>query len=96
MGIFNPENHQDGKENKPQQFHSEVNTEGSSWSNYSADFAVDLWWHDCSPVRRVNQKPRKMYKRHQQSSSTEAHTTGDSESGNDLDLDTWDDLFHNN
>ena len=74
----------------------EVNTEAPSLSNFSADFAVDLWWHDCSSGRRVNQKPRKMYKRHQQSSSTEAHTLSDSESGNDLDLDTWDDWFHTN
>lgn len=72
----------------------EVKTEGPTLSNFSADAAVNLWWSDCSTGRRVNQKPRKEYRRHKQSSSTVASTSGDSESENELDLDTWDDWFH--
>ena len=72
----------------------EVNTEGPTLSKFSADAAVDLWWSDCSFGRRVNQKPCKEYRRHKQSSSTVAHTSGDSESENELDLDIWDDWFH--
>ena len=41
-----------------------VNTEGPTLGNFSADAAVDLWWSDCSSGRRVNQKPRKEYRRH--------------------------------
>ena len=72
----------------------EVKTEGPTLSNFSADAAVNLCWSDCSTGRRVNQKPRKEYRRHKQSSSTVASTSGDSESENELDLDTWDDWFH--
>ena len=32
----------------------EVNTEGPTLSNFSADAAVDLWWSDSSSGRRVN------------------------------------------
>ena len=73
----------------------EVNTEGPTLSNLSADTAVDLWWSDSSSGRRVNQKPRKEYRRQKQT-STVAHTSGDSknESESELDLDTWDDWFH--
>ena len=59
--------------------------------NFSADAAVDLWWSDCSSGRRVNQKPRKEYRRHRQNSSI---ALDDSESENELDLDTWEDWFH--
>ena len=41
----------------------EVNTEGPTLTNFSADAAVVLWWSDCSSGRRVNQKPRKEYRR---------------------------------
>ena len=59
--------------------------------NFSADVAVYLWWSDCSSERRVNQKPRKEYRRHRQSSSI---ALDDSESENELGLDTWEDWFH--
>ena len=72
----------------------EVNTEGPTLSNFCADAAVNLWWSDCSSGRRVNQKPRKEYRKRKQSSSTVADTSDDSESENELDLDTWDDWFH--
>ena len=74
----------------------EVNTEGPSLTNFSADAAVDLWWIDCSSGRRVNQKRRKEYRRHKKrnSSSTVTNTSDDSESENELDLDIWDEWFH--
>ena len=72
----------------------EVNTEGPTLSNFSADAAVDLWWSDCSSGRRVNQKPRKEYRRNQERCSTVASTSGDFESENELDLDSWDNWFH--
>ena len=71
----------------------EVNTEGPTLSNLSADSAVDLWWSDSSSGRRVNQKPRKEYRRHKPS-PTETHASSDCESETELDLDTWDDWFH--
>ena len=43
----------------------EVNTEGPTLNNFTADAAVDLWWSDCSSGRRVNQKLRKEYRRRQ-------------------------------
>ena len=39
----------------------EVNIEGPSLGEFSADAAVDLWWTECCTTRRVNQKPRKEY-----------------------------------
>ena len=69
----------------------EVNTEGPTLSNFSADAAVDLWWSDCSSGRRINQKPRKEYRRNQERCSTVA---SDFESENKLDLDSWDNWFH--
>ena len=70
----------------------EVNTEGPTLSNFSADAAVDLWWSDCSSGRRVSQNPRKEYKKSKQSSSTAPDDSAANE--NELDLDTWDDWFH--
>ena len=37
----------------------ELNIEGPSLSQFSADAAVDLWWTECCTTCRVNQKPRK-------------------------------------
>ena len=74
----------------------EVNTEGPTLSTFSANAAVDLWWSDCSSGRRVNQKPRKEYRRHRKSSSTAVTLTSsesESEDLDELDLDTWDDWF---
>ena len=68
----------------------EVSTEGPSLSSFSADAAIDLWWSDTSSGRRVNQKPRKEYRKH---SSTEkpSRPGSDSESSEyELSLDTWD------
>ena len=39
----------------------ELNIEGPSLSDFSADPAVDLWWKECCTTRRVNQNPRKEY-----------------------------------
>ena len=40
----------------------EVNAEGPTLANFSADSAVNLWWSDSSG-HRVNQKPRKEYRK---------------------------------
>ena len=69
----------------------EVNTEGPTLSSFSADAAVDLWWGDCLHGRRVNQKPRKEYRRH--SRSSRVADDSETESEGELDLDTWDDWF---
>ena len=66
----------------------EVNTEGPTLKDFSADAAVDLWWTDCSSGRRVNQKPRKNYRRRAR------ETSEHSESENELDLQQWDSWFH--
>jgi len=66
----------------------EVNTEGPTLKDFSADVAVDLWWTDCSSGRRVNQKPRKNYRRRAR------ETSEHSESENELDLQQWDSWFH--
>jgi len=50
---------------------------------------VDLWWTDCSLGKRVNQKPRKEYRRRRTSERSESN-----ESKNELDLQQWDDWFH--
>ena len=72
----------------------EVKTEGPSFGNFSADAALELWWKD-STGRRVNQKPRKEYRRCEGSST---HVARDSQSEDEsseieLDLDTWDSWF---
>ena len=58
--------------------------------NFSRVWIEGSWWSDCSSGRRVNQKPRKEYRRHRQSSSI---ALDDSESENELGLDTWEDRF---
>ena len=40
---------------------NEVNTEGPTLCDFSADSAVDLWWNDSLSGRRVNQKPQKEF-----------------------------------
>ncbi len=70
----------------------EVKTEGPSFSNFSADSALDLWWKD-STGRRVNQKPRKEYQKRKQSSAHAASDSEDESSETELDLETWDSLF---
>ena len=69
----------------------EVNTEGPTLKDFSADAAVDLWWTDCSSGRRVNQKPRKEYRR--RARETSEHSESE-ESENELDLQQWDNWFH--
>ena len=74
-----------------------MKVEGPPFSKFSADAAVELWWKDCS--RRVQQKPRKRYKKikPKQTSSAKALTDNSSESDEDSDnselLTLWDDWF---
>ena len=69
----------------------EVNTEGPSLNDFSADAAVDLWWSDCLTGRRVNQKPRKEYCQRRKENSEHSESE---ESENELELQQWDDWFH--
>ena len=42
----------------------EINTEGpNSLGNFTEDPAIELWWKDCSTTRRVEQRPRKKYRK---------------------------------
>ena len=69
----------------------EVNVEGLTLSNFSPDSVVNIWWSNCQS-RRVNQKPRKEYRRRQ--NTTEASSSEDSEA-EQLDIDKWDSWFGN-
>lgn len=84
----------------------EVKTEGPSLTNFSPDAALDLWWKDCSTTRRVQQKPRKQYKKRNMGKGTETQFVDDDDddTGNDIDneaeeyqdeltLEVWDDWF---
>ena len=56
----------------------EVNVEGPNLGNFSADSAVDIWWSNSNSGRRVNQKPRKEYRRRQKTTEN-ASSSEDSE-----------------
>ena len=85
----------------------EIKTEGPPLSSFSADAAIDLWWKDSSTrTRRVQQKPRKIYKKRKDlkkatTSSITASTTasGESSTSNEdsdsevLALEQWDSWF---
>ena len=85
----------------------EIKTEGPPLSSFSADAAIDLWWKDSSTItRRVQQKPRKIYKKRKDlkkatTSSLTASTTasGESSTSNEdsdsevLALEQWDSWF---
>ena len=69
----------------------ELSIEGPPLSSFTPDAAVDLWWRECSTMRRVNQNPRKAYQP-RAGSSTDSQVeeeTGKEESA--LVLDDWDD-----
>ena len=85
----------------------EIKTEGPPLSSFSADAAIDLWLKDSSTItRRVQQKPRKIYKKRKDlkkatTSSITASTTasGGSSTSNEnsdsevLALEQWDSWF---
>ena len=54
----------------------EVKVEGPSLANFSPDAAFDLWWKDCSTMRRVQQKPQKQYKKCKEAQSVDDDVTG--------------------
>ena len=67
----------------------EINVEGATPDNLSADAAVQLWWADC--MRRPNQRIRKEYRSRVKDTVAES-----SESGSELEefaLDDWNRLF---
>lgn len=69
----------------------EVNVEGPTLKNFIPDSAVDIWWSSCQSGRRVNQKPRKEYRRRQKTTEN-ASSSEDSET-EQLDIDKWDSWF---
>ena len=71
----------------------EVNIQGPSLTNFSADSAVDLWWHDCSSGRRVNQKGRKDYRTRKRNDLSDSANSSEEESEPELSLDIWDNWF---
>jgi len=69
----------------------EVNVEGPSLSDFSPDQAVEIWWSSCQSGRRVNQRPRKEYRRKQKTTDKASSDSEDSET--ELDIDKWDSWF---
>lgn len=65
----------------------EVNNEDPTLSSFSADSAVDLWWSNCS-FGRVNQRPRKEYRKRSEDQLEIQEEQ--------LDLEIWDEWFHVN
>ena len=73
----------------------EIQVEGPSLQNFSADEAVRLWWDSCCTSRRVNQAPRKSYKPRETSTSASSEAAGSSssESTEPNTLNDWDDFM---
>ena len=74
----------------------EINTEGPSLGNFNVEAAVSLWWDDCATTRRINQHPRKKYKKSKSADDKGHHSGSDSGSElekEDLALDVWDSWF---
>ena len=65
----------------------ELNIEGPSLSQFSADAAVDMWWTECCTTRRVNQNPRKEYATRGGTNSQSEESVNESPQ---LVLDDWD------
>lgn len=67
----------------------DIYIEGPPLSAFVPDKAIELWWKDCSTTRRVDQRPRKQYrKRNAATSAGEGH---DDDHGEEtLALDDWD------
>ena len=68
----------------------ELNIEGLSLSQFSADAAVDLWWTDCCTTRRVKRNPRKEYTRRGGTTSQSESVEDNEESQQPFVLDFWD------
>ena len=72
----------------------EIFVEGPPLDCFSADQAVELWWHDCCTTRRVNQGPRKPYRpRKGKEDIPGPSTVPEQESEVRLVLDDWDEWF---
>ena len=51
----------------------EINVEGPSVENFTADHAIKLWWGD--KTRWPNQKPRKQYRKRQAETESDQEAT---------------------
>ena len=68
----------------------EINTEGPSLGNFTADPAIELWWKDCSTACRVEQWPRKKYRKRKVDKSDQSNEDFSSEEEEILTLQSWD------
>ena len=70
----------------------EINTEGPSLGNFTADPAIELWWKDCSTTRRVEQRPRKKYRKRKVDKSDKSNEDSSSAAEEEevLALQSWD------
>ena len=78
----------------------EINAEGpADLLHFSSDLAVELWWSDCSTIRREKQQPRKKSGSNQTAEREllEEEEKGEFKDGEDddkgLSLDDWDNWF---
>ena len=79
----------------------EIQVEGPPLASFSPARAVELWWEDCKTTQRVNQAPRREYRRRVTSTESSSGAPSSSESSSTdteeaLSLDDWDDLFDSN
>ena len=68
----------------------EINIEGPCLGNFTADLSIELWWKDCSTARRVEQRPRKKYRKRKVDKSDKSNEESSSEEEEILALQSWD------
>ena len=74
----------------------EISVEGPPLSSFSADTAVNLWWHDSNTTQRVNHQPRKEYQPRAKTVSTSDNSDDhQSDSDNSTPLNQWDQRLMN-
>ena len=70
----------------------EIYVEGPPLSSFCPDAAIELWWHDSTTTRRVNQQPRKDYQPRNPGSQIGTQEL-DLEEEEGLPLNMWDNWF---
>ena len=72
----------------------EIYVEGPSFTSYSADRAVELWWSECNTTRRFNQTlPRKEYRPRASSTSQDDEEETPDTAPLQSTLEAWDEWF---
>ena len=69
----------------------EINVEGPSPVNFSAEHAVNLWWSD--RARRPNQVPRKEYKQREAQTEPDSDDHDTAKHLQEFNLNDWDEWF---